>query len=92
MLTAPPSPVPHRHAPDHRHGSGHEPAVVGHDIGEHDHHGHSHGHDHAHAEPRVRQARPARIRSLMALSAGQRLLLVLPILGGLWLAAYWAMS
>jgi hypothetical protein len=35
--------------------------------------------------------RPARIRSLMALSAVQRLLLVLPILGGLWLATYWAM-
>lgn len=32
------------------------------------------------------------MRSLIALSGGQRLVLVLPLLAGLWLATLWAMA
>jgi hypothetical protein len=32
------------------------------------------------------------MRSLIALSAGQRLVIVLPVIGALWLATFWAMS
>lgn len=58
---------------------------------DHPHLGHQHlDHSHVHATPR--QKRAPRLRSLMALSGGQRLVLVLPLLAGLWLATLWAMA
>jgi hypothetical protein len=69
-------------------------------------HGHSHGHDHHHGHTahdhgdkpaavgipamRAERADPPRL-SLMALSAGQRLLLVTPVIAALWLLTLWAL-
>jgi ABC-type nickel/cobalt efflux system permease component RcnA len=70
-----------------------------HDHHSHDHHeGHSHAHEaahaHDHAEHRHGAARraPSRFRSLIALSGLQRLMLALPVIGLLWLMAFWAMG
>ncbi|MCZ8185382.1 MAG: hypothetical protein O9308_03305 [Beijerinckiaceae bacterium] len=77
-----------------------EPArdQAGHAHHGHHHHDHSHAHDHAghrHAPagiPALRRERadPPRL-SLMALSAGQRLLLALPPIALLWALTLWAM-
>lgn len=85
LAAAPKSPVP-----DHAHDHGHE----GHSHGPGHTHADSHGHSHAHHEGHgaARKARLKPIRSLIALSAGQRLVMALPLIAGLWLAAFWAMS
>lgn len=74
---------------EHHHGHAHGPS-----------HGHSHGHDHHdHGDKpaavslpamRTERADPPRL-SLMALSAGQRLMLVTPVIAALWLLAVWAL-
>ncbi|MFY8113698.1 MAG: hypothetical protein ACOVOC_05745 [Rhabdaerophilum sp.] len=76
------APVP-AHAPASGHAHGHD-----------HHHGHDHaGHRHDHATLpalRTERADPPRL-SLMALSAGQRLVLALPLVALLWALAFWAM-
>ncbi len=74
-------------------------AHAGHAHVEHSHTGHDHGHppasrqEHRHAQPPA--AVPTRSgsvgRSLLAMSAGQRLLLVLPLLALLWAGVAWAL-
>jgi hypothetical protein len=72
-----------------------------HHAHDHDGHGHEHGHEphrHAHAPHKSERvgetlARPALPRlSLIALSGGQRLALILPAIAILWLLAIWAMT
>lgn len=86
--------VPHAHRhghgehSNHDHSHDHGPAPHSHD------HGQPHGHSHAHAADwpaaPAERADPPRL-SLMALSAGQRLLLVTPLVGLLWALTLWAM-
>lgn len=71
-----------------------------------DAHGHSHDHAHPHSHPQAKplparrsQALRARLvmlvrvwPSLLAMSAGQRGLIVLPLLLLLWLAVFWALG
>ena len=74
-------------------------AHAGHAHAEHSHAGHDHGHppasrhEHRHVHPPA--AVPTRSgtagRSLLAMSAGQRLLLVLPLLALLWAGVAWAL-
>jgi hypothetical protein len=82
---------PHRHShADH-----------GHDAHAHDH-AHEHGQPHADAHPRARgghaHASPAAVPaasmrwSVLSLSVGQRVLLVVPMVACLWLAVGWALS
>lgn len=83
------------HAHGHDHGPGHgHPHAQDHHRGHDHHHGHDHaGHRHDHATLtalRTERADPPRL-SLMALSAGQRLLLALPLVALLWALAFWAM-
>lgn len=59
---------------------------------EHDHeHDHDHDHDHAHHHHPAPNA-AAHKASLLALSSLQRLVLVAPLLGLLWLAVWWALG
>ncbi|UTH72964.1 hypothetical protein [Chromobacterium sp. IIBBL 290-4] len=56
-------------------------------------HKHEHGHDHAH--PPHQHLTAANLRaplSLLAMSAGQRVLLALLPLAGLWLLVWWALQ
>lgn len=57
---------------------------------------HEHEHDHHHAAHPVPSQAASRNRtlsaSLIALSALQRLLIVTPLLGLLWVAVYWALG
>ncbi|MCZ8184578.1 MAG: hypothetical protein O9322_16520 [Beijerinckiaceae bacterium] len=86
-LASPAAPFPARdaaHSHDHAHSHGHD----------HHTHGHDH-HEHRHAPatiPALRRERadPPRL-SLMALSAGQRVLLAVPPVALLWALTFWAM-
>ncbi|SMC29634.1 hypothetical protein SAMN02745857_03974 [Andreprevotia lacus DSM 23236] len=55
----------------------------------HTHHD-AHAHDHGTQQPAP--ARPAPGPTLLALPAWQRVLLVLPLIAALWLAAWWALA
>lgn len=55
--------------------------------------GHDHGHNHHHHRDTAQQ--PASVlprRSLLALSGGMRLLLVLPLIALLWALTFWAVN
>ena len=69
------------HGHDHAHSHVHSHAQT-----------HSHAHDHDHDTAGVTRAAYVPAFSLFALSAGQRLLLALPVIAALWLAACWAMG
>lgn len=65
-----------------------------HDHHSHDHRGHDH-HGHTHIATAPERAAASRVTprfSLIALSAVQRLLLILPVVGVLWLLTLWAIS
>jgi ABC-type nickel/cobalt efflux system permease component RcnA len=67
----------------------HGPAAAPPAHAHHDHgHAHDHAHDHHHAPAAPRRA-PA-VRSLLALSGLQRLMLTAPVIAGLWLLMLWA--
>lgn len=87
----------HDHHHGHTHGHGHN---HGHMHDQRDRHDHHHGqapHDHGETPAavsipamRTERADPPRL-SLMALSAGQRLMLVSPVIVLLWLLMLWAL-
>jgi G3E family GTPase len=72
-------------------------AAHAHDHHHHDHHHHDHGHahsvdEHAHDGVNLHAKSRRNSRSWLALSAHQRLVIVLPGIGLLWLATLWAMG
>jgi hypothetical protein len=86
--------ITHGHSHDQAHDQAHNQAygqVHSHDAGHAHHHGPPHRHEHAGIPAlQVERADPPRL-SLMALSAGQRVILALPVVAFLWLLTFWAM-